>query len=380
MDDGAAGGAAGPAARTAPRRSRGGRAQERRRNRGPLFGALDLGTNNCRLLVAARTNGGFQVVDAFSRIVRLGEGLNDTGALSDAAMERTIAALKICAQKLARAEVQNARCIATQACRAAANGEGFLERVAKETGLKLEIITPDEEARLSVMGCLSLIDRESPCALVVDIGGGSTELSWVDVPKLADGAGGIGASIAAWASAPVGVVTLAERFPEGDDHAASYAQMKAHVLDLLPAPEGAQALAPHFEAGEGHLIGTSGTITSIAGVHLELPRYDRNRVDGLWMTEAETIAACDALKALDRDGRARQPCIGRERADAVLAGCAILEAIVERWPSPRLRVADRGLREGMLMQLMHAPKKRRRRRRRRSRRGGGGAAAPQAAT
>jgi len=372
MDDGAAAGA-----HNMPKtahRSRGRRAARADIDERPLFGALDLGTNNCRLLIATPVGRSFRVVDAFSRVVRLGEGLNDTGALAEAAMDRTVAALRICASKLRRKRVQRMRCIATQACRAAANGADFLARVKQETGLALDVIAPAEEARLSVMGCSSLIDRDSPVALVVDIGGGSIELSWVDVEawSRAEADGRFAAPpIIAWSSAPIGVVTLAEAFPEGVDHAAAYDAMKAHARSLLPEPPEVARLMPAFTSGAAHIVGSSGTITSLASVHLELARYDRSKVDGVWMTRQEAEAACTRLKTLSHEGRAAQPCIGADRADVVLAGCAILEAVVEAWPTPRLRVADRGLREGMLLSLMHLPPRRRRRRRR----GGKGAGA-----
>ncbi len=329
---------------------------------GPLFGALDLGTNNCRLLVAARTRDGFRVVDAFSRIVRLGEGLDESGALSVAAMDRAVEALKVCAAKMRRRGVERSRCVATQACRGAANGPEFLHRVKHETGLSLDMIAPSEEARLAVMGCLNLIDRNAKAALVIDIGGGSTELSWIDIEQLKsrERAGRpFKPPIVGWMSMPVGVVTLAERFPEHEDRCAWYDAMKAHVRERLFEPDGARALRPFFEAGEGHLIGTSGTVTSLAGVHLGLDRYDRSKVDGLWVKTEEALEASRKLQAMCKDERAAEPCIGPERADLVLAGCALLEAVTDVWPSRRLRVADRGLREGLLMTLMHAPKRRR---------------------
>jgi exopolyphosphatase/guanosine-5'-triphosphate,3'-diphosphate pyrophosphatase len=375
MTDGAAASGAHRARDGAERAQRGrnGRDEGRR-----LYGALDLGTNNCRLLVASPAGDGFRVVDAFSRVVRLGEGLAETGALSEGAMDRALGALRICASKLRRRSVTKARCIATEACRVARNGPAFLERVKADTGIELEVITPLEEAKLSVAGCSSLIDRGSPVALVVDIGGGSTELSWVDVAELKrmEANGGVGIPpVVGWASAPIGVVTLAERFPEGGDHAAAYDAMKAHTHALLPDPAEVAHLKPAFASGDAHMVGSSGTITSLASVHLELARYDRSKVDGIWLTREETEAACLRLKALSRDGRAAQPCIGAERADVVLAGCAILEAILEVWPTPRLRVADRGLREGMLLSLMREFGGRRRRRRRGRRGGGAGAGA-----
>ncbi|MDB5495552.1 MAG: exopolyphosphatase [Phenylobacterium sp.] len=327
----------------------------------PCYAALDLGTNNCRLLIATPTASSFRVVEAFSRIVRLGEGLGQSGRLSDAAMERALAALKVSAEKVRRRRVVRLRAIATQACRMAENGAEFIERVAIETGLQLQIISPQEEARLSVAGCLSLLDRTADAALVVDVGGGSTELSWVEL-KDAPPTGT--PPVRAWLSIPMGVVTLAERFPEGVQATeAWYRAMVDTVKVEIAAFRRAEPLRAVFDADRAHLIGTSGAITSLAGMHLNLPRYDRNKVDGVWMTRAECDAAAGRLLALSARQRAEQPCIGPDRADLVLAGAAILQAVQELWPCSRVRVADRGLREGILMSLMSDRGKRRRRRR-----------------
>ena len=329
----------------------------------PCYGALDLGTNNCRLLIATPQSGGFRVVEAYSRIVRLGEGLAASGRLSEPAMERAMAALKVSAEKLRRRRVVRVRAIATQACRIAENGQAFLDRVFEETGLRLQIIPPQEEARLSVAGCLNLIDRTADAALVVDVGGGSTELSWVDLK----GAPPSGMPpLRAWLSVPMGVVTLAERFPEGE--MATDAWFRG-MVDTVKAEIGAfrraDGLREVFEADRAHLIGTSGAITSLAGLHLELPRYDRSRVDGIWMTRDDCDAAAGRLLVLNAKERADQPCIGPDRADLVLAGAAILQAVQELWPCSRVRVADRGLREGILLSLMADRGGRHRRRRRR---------------
>lgn len=328
----------------------------------PCYGALDLGTNNCRLLIATPHGaGGFRVVEAYSRIVRLGEGLGQSGRLSDAAMDRALQALKVSAEKLRRRKVLKLRAIATQACRMADNGAAFVDRVAAETGLKLQIISPEEEARLSVAGCLNLIDRTSEAALVVDVGGGSTELSWVDLV----GAPPTGMPpLKAWLSVPIGVVSLAERFPEGVQGTPEWFRgMVETVKTEIAAFRRADPMRPVFEEDRAHLIGTSGAITSLAGMHLNLPRYDRSRVDGIWMTRAQCEAAADRLQALSPAQRADQPCIGPDRADLVLAGAAILQAVQELWPCSRVRVADRGLREGILLSLMSQRRKRRRRRR-----------------
>ncbi|MFM8819752.1 MAG: Ppx/GppA phosphatase family protein [Phenylobacterium sp.] len=316
-----------------------------------LYGALDLGTNNCRLLIATPSGRGFRVVDAYSRIVRLGEGLSQTGRLSAPAMDRAIAALKVSAEKIRRRGVTRLKAIATQACRSAQNGAEFIERVAAETGLRLEVISPKEEARLSVAGCASLLDRQMDAALVVDVGGGSTELSWVDMK--APGARFGRPLIRAWRSIPLGVVTLAELFPE--DIGAPEAWFRRMVdcfRGQLAGFAPAEALRPAFAAGRAHIIGTSGAITSLAGLHLELPRYDRSQVDGIWMTRSECEASAGRLIAMSMEERAAQPCIGPERADLVLAGAAILQAVQELWTCERVRVADRGLREGLLLSMM----------------------------
>jgi exopolyphosphatase/guanosine-5'-triphosphate,3'-diphosphate pyrophosphatase len=335
------------------------------RPRPAAYAALDLGTNNCRLLIATPAGESFRVIDAYSRVVRLGEGLGATGRLSEAAMARAITALGACADKLRRREVAGIKAVATQACRAAGNGAEFVARAAAETGIQLEVISPREEARLSVAGCRNLLDREAEAALVLDVGGGSTELSWLDL-KRGTGPG----AMRAWLSVPVGVVSLAERFPEaefvkaGADRDAWYEAMVAAVRAELRTFPHAEELRPAFADGRGHLIGTSGAITSLAGLHLRLPRYDRAKVDGLWLTNADCREAAGRLLALDGAGRAGEPCIGPDRADLVLAGAAILEAVQREWPCPRVRVADRGLREGLLLAMMSGQGGGRRRRRR----------------
>ena len=332
----------------------------------PLYGALDLGTNNCRLLIARPSREGFRVVDSFSRIVRLGEGLSRTGLLDPRAMDRAYDALALCAERIVRKGVDSARlsAVATQACRAAENGADFIDRVRKGTGLRLRIIDPAEEARLAVEGCLNLIDSKAEAVLVIDVGGGSTEMSWLK-------RSGTDWTTTAWMSAPVGVVTLAERHPEppnsGEDwYEAMVADMGAAIAagGIVDEP-----MLDLFRQNRAHLVGTSGAITSLAGIHLNLPRYNRDRVDGLWMTRADCEAAADRLKALGPDGRAREACIGPDRADLVLAGAAILEAVQRAWPSERVRVADRGLREGLLLQRMREDKTPPRGRRRRRGRG-----------
>ena len=326
-------------------------------SRGPaaFYGALDLGTNNCRLLVAVPKTRGFHVVDAFSRIVRLGEGIATTGRLGDDAMARAIDALKVCSSKLAYRDVSRVRLIATEACRAAENGPAFIERVASETGLELDIVTQEAEARLAVTGCSPLIDPEASGVILFDIGGGSSELVWIDMgetplgegekPRAAD-------RIRSWMSLPVGVVNISER--HGGRHVTpeKFEAMVAEVAALLESFPEVEQLDRAFANGAIHMLGTSGTVTTLAGVHLGLPRYDRRRVDGIWLGGDRVAELVSEFAAMDYDARLANPCIGRERADLVLAGCAILEAFRRRWPVDRLRVADRGLREGALVEMM----------------------------
>lgn len=302
--------------------------------------ALDLGTNNCRLLVARPNGAGFTVIDSFSRIVRLGEGLAASGRLGDAAMARTLAALGICARIIRRHRVARLRAVATEACRRASNGAEFLRDVERRCGLRLEVVDHQEEARLALLGCLPLIEPEARAVLMVDIGGGSTEVMWLDRIS------GVGRSL----SLPLGVVTLAESFGT-DGGVAFYGEMVATTRKAL-------ATALHRVGGLGGqldaalMIGTSGTVTTLAAVHLGLRRYDRRRVDGLALSFAAVAEVGLRLRALSNEERAAHPCIGRGRADLVIAGCAILDAIHAVWPVARLRVADRGLREGILSSLM----------------------------
>ncbi len=324
-----------------------------------VYAALDLGTNNCRLLVARPSRRGFLVVDAFSRIIRLGEGVSASGHLGDAAMNRTWDALKVCAAKMRRHSVARSRLVATEACRVASNGPAFLDRIDKELGLSIEILSRESEAKLAVSGCATLLDIDSDLALVFDIGGGSSELVWLDLARrrgtwrrsLGDRLE-VTNCIAAWTSLPVGVVTLAERFGSKQLTPAGFESMVDSVTDLLRPFEERHRFRDRVEHGRSHMLGTSGTVTTVAGIRLGLPRYDRNRVDGCWLESAEARAVTYDLLARTHEERIAEPCIGKDRAELVLAGCAILEALMRMWPAKRLRVADRGLREGMLATMM----------------------------
>jgi len=317
---------------------------------GPFYAALDLGTNNCRLLVAYPTSDSFHVVDAFSRIIRLGEGLGRSGRLSEAAMDRAIDALKICARKLAYRKNVRTRMIATEAARSALNGAEFLARAREEAGLSLEIVDRETEARLAAHGCAPLLDPDADGAILFDIGGGSSELAFLGRPSSVDRGPAI-APRHAWASMPMGVVSLAERH---GGEAVSRETFDVMVEEGVPLVADFARYAGAKGAKDIHLLGTSGTVTTIAGVHLELPRYDRRQVDGIWLCARDVTTVVDRLVATSYAERVAHPCIGIERADLVLAGCAIFEAIRRVFPCERLRVADRGLREGMLVELMRA--------------------------
>ncbi len=311
---------------------------------GALFAALDLGTNNCRLLVGAPARGGFRVVDSFSRIVRLGEGLARTGALSDAAMARTLDAMAACAERLTRRRVRHFAAVATEACRRATNGAPFLARVAAETGLRPRIITPREEAELAMESCAPLLAPGDRRAILFDIGGGSTEIAWIRAGRPPE--------LIGYASIPYGVVTLAERAGANCYSTQGFLEVADEVTERLAAFDRLHCIRQEVARGGVRLIGTSGTVTTLAGVVLDLPRYRRQFVDGIELPGHAADTALARLFEMGRNGLSLHPCVGPERADFVLPGCAVYAAIRRLWPVESLTVADRGLREGMLMRLM----------------------------
>lgn len=314
---------------------------------GNIYSAIDLGTNNCRLLVAEQTARGFRVIDSFSRVVRLGEGLSKNGTLSREAIDRTIEALTICVAKIQRRGVTHMRNVATQACREALNCDEFMERVEKEVRIRLHIIDPAEEARLAVLGCKALLDQTFSRAVVFDIGGGSTELIWVKIgqngtPEILD-----------WTSIPYGVVNLSEKYGTRDAVSPSdYLEMKQTILDAIRSFEMKNQMGKLARQGRVQLLGTSGTITTLTAMYLELETYDRARVDGISVGSVHIRELCRKLSVLDFDERVALKSIGADRADLVVAGCAILECIMDLWPAEEIKVADRGIREGMLLDMM----------------------------
>lgn len=313
-----------------------------------ILAAIDLGTNNCRLLIAAPDRGALRIVDSFSRIVRLGERMATTGVLSDAAMNRTIAALKICAERIENHRTTRLRAVATAACRQASNAKMLVERAEREAGIRLDVVTAEEEARLAALGCAPLVGSRYDGALVFDIGGGSTEAIWLKRPSYKENGGRHGKPhLVHFCSVPVGVMTLAEA--EG---CAGYAQMRDHMLERFCAVRAEMDAVGAFDAKRYHLLGTSGTVTTLAGIALNLPRYIRAKVDGTWHECESMRGVMDRLITMDRTSRIALGCVGEDRADLILPGCAIYNAIQTLWPCARLRVADRGLREGILRDLM----------------------------
>lgn len=314
---------------------------------GEAYAALDLGTNNCRLLVAVPDGAEFRVIDSFSRIVRLGEGLSTSERLADEAMDRTIEALAICASVMQRNGVTRYRAIATEACRRAHNGRAFIARVLADTGLDLEPISSEREAELTFAGCNPLLDDDAPYGLVFDIGGGSTELMWIDQSQTGN------ARMTAFHSIPEGVVTLSERFGSDALDENAYESLLAHIdpwLDRFDLDVGASEVAARNDLA---MLGTSGTVTTLGALHLGLRRYDRSRVDGMVIDTGSIKNLNLLLSSMTCESRANHPCIGPERADLVAMGCAILESVCRRWPVDRIRVADRGIREGLLLGMMH---------------------------
>ena len=334
---------------------------------GPLYAALDLGTNSCRMLIAQPMGSRLNIVDSFSKTVQLGVGLEASGRLSRSSMTRTIQALRICANKLDKHSVRRMRLVATEACRRARNARDFIRQVRRETGLQLEIIAPEEEARLAVISCAPLVNTTTEQLLVVDIGGGSTELVWIDLSAVppserpraimrlhmgfdSQGEGAV-ARVVDWISVPLGVATLKDQFADVDDDAARFALMSWFFEENLASfsPANAENRRAGFQ-----IIGTSGTVTTVAASFLNLKRYDRAKVDGLQMSSDQIDLVIREYVALGPEGRRNDPRIGRDRHALIMSGAAILQAMMRIWPTDRLSVADRGLREGLLYAQMSA--------------------------
>ncbi|MDH3335543.1 MAG: Ppx/GppA family phosphatase [Rhodospirillaceae bacterium] len=310
------------------------------------YAAIDLGTNNCRMLVAKPADDGFRVTDSFSRIVRLGEGVSASGTLNQDAIERTISALGVCQTKMRRANVVKARCVTTEACRRADNRGEFLDRVRDEVGLELEAISAKEEAELTLMGCAPLLGEVRPHALVFDIGGGSTEAVWIDMnapggPKAID-----------MVSLPHGVVTLSEDYPGGTGTDGAFEEIVERIDAGLAEFDKRNNISQSIAEGTVQMLGTSGTVTTLGALHLGLPRYDRSKIDGLVLSFDDINKTISMIDGMSVENRMKHPCIGAKRGDLMMSGCAILEAVTRRWSAGKLVVADRGIREGILLSLI----------------------------
>ncbi len=312
----------------------------------PAYVAVDLGTNTCRMLVAVPDGRSFTVVDSFSRPVRLGEGLEGSGQLGAGAMERTLRALKVCANKLKSRPVAAIRGVATEACRKASNGLEFLARVESETGLVLAPISAAEEAQLTLEGCAALVGPGTPRVLMFDIGGGSTEVTWVDTTDVG------GPRLIDTMSAPVGVVSFMERYGYEPLATAAWRALLDEVDAHIAPFEVRHGIAAALAEGRARMLGTSGTVTTLGALFLGLERYDRSRVDGMEARFDGLSEVARRLVAMSFAERVAIPCIGRERAELVVVGCAILEAVRRRWPAAVLRIADRGVREGLLVRMI----------------------------
>ena len=318
----------------------------------PVHAALDLGTNNCRMLIGTMQGEGFRVVDSFSRIVRLGEGLHHSGMLSEAAMERAIDALQACAARLVRRPAKSLRAVATEACRRAANGVEFLARVERETGLHFDIISAREEAALVLDSCAPLLGAGIRRALLFDIGGGSTEFVWVRIDERGH------PQLCGYVSLPVGVATLADRFGTSGFDPDGFAMMMEDVIARLLPFEQVHRISQEIRQGGVRLLGTSGTVTTLAGIVLALKQYSRPAVDGLVLSRDAAMSALNELREMGPVKLSEHPCVGPERVNFVLPGCAIFQAIQTLWPASEVVVADRGLREGLLMRLIRAERSR----------------------
>ena len=339
-----------------------------------IYAALDLGTNNCRLLIAAPQQAGaelassdaagaglksnnIKVFDSFSRVVRLGEGVSTSGQLSEEAMERTISALKACQKKLNRYNIANARFVATEACRRASNGAGFLERARQETGISIDIISSEEEARLAFLGCSSLLTQGSDRAIVFDIGGGSTELMWIDVARTRNNAQlhEDNRHITDWLSIGHGVMNLADRFGGANFADVAFNDMVTFLLGQLKPFDENNQISQTINGSSVQLLSTSGTVTTLAAIHMDMPRYDRARIDGITLKISDIRDTIRRLLAMRPSERFHHPCIGPDRADFIISGCAIFEAISSMWPTGHITIADRGVREGIILSLMNQP-------------------------
>lgn len=328
---------------------------------GPVIAAIDLGTNSCRLLIARVDGQTFRIVDSFSRVVRLGEGVQTSALLTEEAIDRTLDALRICKQKITSNQVSSLRAVATEACRMAENRDDLISRARTELGLHVEVITPEEEARLALSGCAGILNTRIPYAIAFDIGGGSTEVMWLKITEhrrlhrrrfpvieLID-----------CISLPCGVVTLVDRYHSQSYDPLIYREIQDEVINDLKNFSIKNNIYHYLENRQVQMVGTSGTVTTLTAMSLGLEKYDRKLIDGCFLDASDAHRLSQQIFEMTKEQRARHCCIGPTRTDLVVMGTAILEGILKTWPVQKLRVADRGVREGILMEMIKSmhPKK-----------------------
>lgn len=315
------------------------------------YAAIDLGTNSCRLVIAQPTPSSFKVVETFSKITRLGEGIINGNMLAKTAIKRTVSALKVCSAIMNEYQPMiRSRFVATAACRRALNCQEFEKIVKRETKLNMEVISSKEEARLAVVGCMPLLSRTIKRALVFDIGGGSTEISLARITESGK------TYIEGFVSLPYGVVTISEAFPAHDMTKLAYDTIIERTHKILREFEDKYKITEAIRNQEIQVIGTSGTVTVLGAVHLGLPRYNRAAVDGISLSGEELDKVIKRIKNMEHEGRCKHSCIGKTKADLTISGCAIVEALCSFWPILEVTIADRGIREGILLDMMHHQK------------------------
>lgn len=323
--------------------------------------AIDLGTNSCRLLVARADESNLKIIDSYSKIIRLGEDIHQTKKLSRQAINRAIDSLAICIQKINKHNVKLLRCVTTEACRQALNAADFIEEVKEKVGIKLEIINPSEEAYLAITGCSSLLSNQASYALAFDIGGGSTELLWMKVYSAPESDKQIYHNIEVidCISLPFGVVTLSEGYGAHASHPKAYEDTRERILQKLAVFCEKNSILNYVKQNQVQMIGTSGTVTTLAAIFLELTKYERKLIDGFMIETQALIGICRDILAMEEKDRLNHPCIGVERASFIVMGAAILEGIISMWPITSTVIADRGVREGILIDLLHKDLKKR---------------------
>lgn len=311
------------------------------------FAAIDLGTNSCRLLVG-RYDGVLKIVDSYSKVVRLGENLGQTNLLCEEAIERSLKTLKICVEKVKNNDVTHIRAVATEACRRAMNTSILLDRAKNDLDLTIEVISNEEEALLALTGCSGAFQGNIPYGIVFDIGGGSTEIMWVAIKE-----GIPNFDVMDWISLPFGVVTLSDAYGAYSTSPRIYDQIRKKIKEkLIPFSE-KNKIQNYIHARQVQMVGTSGTGTTLAAIHLKLQRYDRYLIDGIYLRGSEIRSITQSILHMTPKQRNSHPCIGVGRSDLAITGAAILEGICDTWTLPWIRVADRGVREGILMSLIH---------------------------